>query len=89
VFDPRGGAWMKGKYVPSMLAAIGGVIERHMIEIGFIGADGASLSAPAPSGGGTEGRRAPAACPACGSFNTTMREGCEVCLDCGFSKCAG
>jgi Ribonucleotide reductase, alpha subunit len=24
VFDPRGGAWMQGKYVPSILAAIGG-----------------------------------------------------------------
>ena len=36
VFDPRGGQWMKGKYVPSLLAAIGDVIERHMIEIGFL-----------------------------------------------------
>ena len=36
VFDPRGGAWMGGRYVPSLLAAIGDVIERHMIEIGFI-----------------------------------------------------
>ncbi|HEY8017686.1 MAG TPA: adenosylcobalamin-dependent ribonucleoside-diphosphate reductase, partial [Dongiaceae bacterium] len=35
VFDPRGGAWMEGKYVPSLLAAIGGIIERHMIDIGF------------------------------------------------------
>ena len=24
VFDPRGGAWMQGKYIPSILAAIGG-----------------------------------------------------------------
>jgi len=30
VFDPQGGAWLGGKYVPSVLAAIGGVIERHM-----------------------------------------------------------
>ena len=36
VFDPRGGAWMEGKYIPSLLAAIGEVIERHMIEIGFL-----------------------------------------------------
>ncbi|MBL8669841.1 MAG: adenosylcobalamin-dependent ribonucleoside-diphosphate reductase, partial [Alphaproteobacteria bacterium] len=36
VFDPRGGAWMGGAYVPSLLAAIGGVIERHMVEIGFL-----------------------------------------------------
>src|SRR3954451_24479651 len=36
VFDPRGGAWIDGKYVPSLLAAIGDVIERHMVEIGFL-----------------------------------------------------
>jgi len=36
VFDPKGGAWMDGKYVPSILAAIGGVIERHMRAIGYI-----------------------------------------------------
>jgi ribonucleoside-diphosphate reductase alpha chain len=36
VFDPRGGAWLEGKYVPSLLAAIGTVIERHMTDIGFL-----------------------------------------------------
>jgi ribonucleoside-diphosphate reductase alpha chain len=36
VFDPRGGQWMGGRYVPSLLAAIGEVIERHMIDIGFL-----------------------------------------------------
>src|SRR5690349_13452428 len=40
VCDPRGGAWMEGKYVPSLLAAIGEVIERHMVEIGFLPARG-------------------------------------------------
>ena len=27
VFDPRGGAWVNGKYIPSILAAIGGVLK--------------------------------------------------------------
>ncbi len=40
VFDPRGGQWVGGRYVPSLLAAMGGVIERHMIEIGFLVAPG-------------------------------------------------
>ncbi len=40
VFDPQGGQWMGGRYVPSLLAAIGEVIERHLIETGF--RDGAS-----------------------------------------------
>ena len=40
VFDPRGGQWVGGRYVPSLLAAIGSVIERHMIDIGFLAAPG-------------------------------------------------
>jgi ribonucleoside-diphosphate reductase alpha chain len=36
VFDPKGGAWMDGAYIPSILAAIGGVIEKHMKAIGYI-----------------------------------------------------
>lgn len=36
VFDPRGGYWNKGKYMPSIIAEIGDVIERHLIEIGML-----------------------------------------------------
>ena len=36
VFDPQGGQWMGGRYVPSLLAAIGEIIEAHMIRIGFL-----------------------------------------------------
>ena len=36
VFDPRGGYWNKGKYVPSIIAEIGDVIERHLIDIGML-----------------------------------------------------
>ncbi len=36
VFDPRGGYWNKGKYMPSIIAEIGDVIEQHLIEIGMI-----------------------------------------------------
>jgi ribonucleoside-diphosphate reductase alpha chain len=36
VFDPEGGHWMSGRYVPSLLAAIGDVIEDHMIRTGFL-----------------------------------------------------
>jgi len=89
VFDPRGGAWMKGCYVPSILAAIGGVIESHMVEIGFIEGEGRGLATDPAAEAMVVGetRMAPSTCPACGSFNTTLREGCEVCLDCGYSKC--
>ncbi len=36
VLDQRGGQWSKGRYVGSLVAAIGGIIERHMIETGFL-----------------------------------------------------
>ncbi len=54
VFDPRGGQWSNGQYVPSLVAAIGDIIERHMIETGFLAA-----GAPGRQGGarGHRGRR--------------------------------
>ena len=36
VFDPRGGYWNKGKYVPSLIAEIGNVIEQHLKDIGML-----------------------------------------------------
>ena len=48
VFDPQGGTWMDGRYVPSLLAAIGEVIETHMIRTGFLsGADAVTRADPA------------------------------------------
>ena len=44
VFDPRGGHWVGGKYIPSLLAAIGNIIENHMIAIGFIKTDDGPIS---------------------------------------------
>ena len=87
VFDPRGGAWMDGKYIPSILAAIGGVIERHLISIGFIDGEGMGLKsdpqAQVVNLGGPRGK----ACPSCGQFEMRMIEGCMTCGSCGHSKC--
>jgi ribonucleoside-diphosphate reductase alpha chain len=87
VFDPRGGAWIGGRYVPSILAAIGGVIERHMREIGFL-EGGESIVASAPSAPRPASAGLAEPCEACGSTNMRMIEGCATCADCGFSKCA-
>lgn len=78
VFDPRGGHWLDGRYVPSLLAAIGGVIEKHMVAIGFLKEGGPGLE---PGGG------KPTACPRCGAMSLVFQEGCATCLSCGFSKC--
>jgi ribonucleoside-diphosphate reductase alpha chain len=88
VFDPRGGAWMQGKYVPSILAAIGGVIEKHMVATGFMAGEGMGLKADPQAdivalNGGGRGK----ACSSCGSFELRMLEGCMTCASCGYSKC--
>ena len=89
VFDPRGGAWMEGRYIPSILAAIGGVIERHLVEIGFIAGEGLGLKAdPKAEISVTGGRPRGPACPSCGSYNLMNLEGCLTCGDCGHSRCA-
>ena len=87
VFDPRGGAWMQGKYVPSILAAIGGVIETHMIATGFLAGEGLGLkSDPKAEVVNLQGHPGQA-CPSCGSFDMHMAEGCMTCASCGYSKC--
>lgn len=88
IFDPRGGQWMNGRYVPSLLAAIGEVIERHMMEIGFMGQRLHGLSdLPDAHNIPAEGARA-RFCPRCGDASFVKLEGCDSCLSCGYSKCS-
>jgi ribonucleoside-diphosphate reductase alpha chain len=88
VFDPRGGAWMQGKYIPSILAAIGGVIEKHMVATGFLAAEGMGLkSDPTAAQVVSIGQNRGKACPSCGQYDMRMVEGCMTCASCGHSKC--
>ena len=89
IFDPRGGQWMGGRYVPSLLAAIGEVLERHMIETGFMERRIQPLSGSPPVAHAIppEGARA-RFCPRCGDASFVALEGCDSCLSCGYSKCS-
>ena len=80
VFDPRGGAWMQGRYVPSLLAAIGDMVERHLG-----GLTGRSLEAGAFKSGLAP--KAMSQCAQCGASALVKVEGCDRCLECGYSKC--
>lgn len=93
VFDPRGGQWMGGKYVPSLLAAIGEVIERHMQAIGFFVATPDADLDDQPEDldqrkvinrSGAKLRH----CPKCGQPALLRQEGCDTCTSCGYSKCS-
>jgi ribonucleoside-diphosphate reductase alpha chain len=99
VFDPQGGQWMGGRYVPSLLAAIGEVLETHMVRTGFLQAgDKQGVMIEAQGREPDAQRRAIAnpgasvparvrACPRCASLAFVREEGCWVCRDCGFTRC--
>ena len=90
VFDPRGGQWMGGHYVPSILAAIGGVIEQHLVSIGALAPpESGTVRLEAPAGDdGDASARAVRYCGRCGQPGLLHREGCDLCPACGYSKCA-
>ncbi len=88
VFDPRGGAWVNGKYLPSVLAAIGGVIEQHMVAIGFLTQEGLGLKADPTAVIVQIDSSRGQPCPSCSQFEMRMSEGCMTCAACGYSKCS-
>ena len=91
VFDPRGGQWMGGRYVPSLLAAIGEIIERHMVDTGFLSKEADEKliertgTAPEPMEMTLMGAKY---CPKCNAPTLIYQEGCHTCLSCGHSKCS-
>ncbi len=83
VFDPRGGQWQGGHYVPSLVAAIGDVIERHMIETGFLTREPPVVLKPGMMAAPQLGPL----CPKCSQPGLVREAGCLSCLQCGWSKC--
>ena len=95
MLDPKSGlGWF------SLLAAIGGIIEQHMIDTGFLqratGLSGAEAETAAPrvvdSPEAISSLDAPAPadlrqCPRCGSLSLLRQEGCDLCTACGYSHC--
>ena len=65
---------MGGKYIPSILAAIGSMEA------------GGALKADPHAVEPTIKPRGPA-CPKCGQYALRMQEGCMTCGECGYSKC--
>ena len=103
VFDPKGGYWNKGKYVPSLIAEIGNVIESHLTEIGMLKATGldehqqaflAEKQAELKAAQDAEEQQANSGFPAnaalcykCHTKALVLKDGCMTCLNCGDSKC--
>jgi ribonucleoside-diphosphate reductase alpha chain len=86
VFDPRGGQWSNGRYLPSLVAAIGEVLERHMRETGFLAvadiSEAEQKTLPVPQAGVLG-----PLCPKCSQPGLVREAGCLTCIQCGWSKC--
>ena len=104
VFDPQGGYWLPGgKFMPSLVAEIGSVIENHMKRIGLIHDPEMSehqkqimtekrqqfegLSQPPSETASSEFPPGASLCKKCNVKASILMDGCMTCLNCGDSKC--
>ena len=104
VFDPRGGYWQPGgKFMPSIIAELGHIVEKHLVEIGLlktpeltveqrklVDSKRAEFEARKSQKDAFASDRFPEGAQLCSKCNTAaavMLDGCMTCLNCGYSKC--
>ncbi len=104
VFDPRGGYWQPGgKFMPSIIAELGHVIEKHLQTIGLMRAPQldvhqqklvdekrAEYEARQKQTDAFSKNHFPEGaqlCTVCSTAAVVMMDGCRTCLSCGDSKC--
>jgi len=104
VFDPRGGYWQPGgRFMPSIIAELGYIVEKHLILIGLlkpvapseeqkgmIAEKRAAFEARGSQADAFAENTFPEGAQLCGKCNTAatvMLDGCMTCLNCGYSKC--
>ena len=89
VCDPKGGYFAKGRYIPSLVAEIGGVIEQHLVGLGMVNFDDSLAVAARAMVAEKETATVQdaALCPKCNTVAVKILDGCATCLNCGDSKC--
>ncbi len=96
VYSPIGGQWIQGKYIPSLVAMIGYVLQRHMISIGYMNEN--EIITPIEQvkteeviieevAGGKIKDTIGDMCPNCHEWSLIASEGCSKCVACGYSDC--
>jgi len=104
VFDPRGGYWQPGgKFMPSIIAELGHVIEKHLQAIGLMRktqldthqqklvdekrAEYEARAKQTDAFAKTHFPEGAQLCARCSTAAVVMMDGCMTCLNCGDSKC--
>jgi antirestriction protein ArdC len=89
--NPSGGYFKGGKYVASLVAEIGDILEHHFIGLGLYQkdeslADAARAMVAEKTMINTEEMRG-IQCQKCHEFTVIVLDGCYTCTSCGDSKC--
>ncbi len=104
VFDPRGGYWKPGGvFMPSIIAELGHVVERHLTQIGLLKAveldehqkklieekraEYESQNAQQDAFAKSEFPAGAQICAKCNTVALVNMDNCMTCLNCGDSKC--
>lgn len=105
VFDPRGGYWQPGgKFMPSIIAELGHIVEKHLQYIGLLPAQRLDEQQQAlvdmkrkefedqtrqqDAFARSEFPAGAQLCAKCSMTAVVMMDGCMTCLNCGDSKCS-
>lgn len=90
VFDPNGGAFTMGRYVPSFIALLGITLENHLRTINYqeknLPPINVVIDTPTMNDI-IENAIPPMQCPSCKEFSLVSNGGCPTCTSCGYSKC--
>ena len=98
IFDPNGGSFKEGKYYHSFYSEIADVIERFFYDVKIINSP---EEAPTQNNGKFESpvsepqNEQPTIninsefriCPTCSGKSLKTENGCDTCVECGYSKC--
>ena len=104
VFDPRGGYWKPGgTFMPSIIAELGYIVEKHLISIGLLKkaeldeaqkklleekrAEFEASTKQQDAFSKSEYPEGAQLCSRCNTAAVVMMDGCMTCLSCGDSKC--
>lgn len=83
-----GGGWLEGKYIPSLTAGVGMVLEKHYKRMGYISDVDRVPFITEDEKEKVKGMKGDK-CPECNEYTVFPQDGCAVCFNCGHSKCGG
>jgi len=89
IYDPNGGYFSNGRFVPSLAAEIGLVIEQHLRKIGILEGERKKTAELTESQEqhNNNAKSNLMICPQCNDKGLYSAENCLKCILCGYSKC--